>query len=116
MARSSGVASRLLDDPGDAAVLVADDPAVAGRVVHVGGEDGGAVAPGLVEGDQAGEGLGPQQRRVARDDQHGRGVVEVVVGEGGEADHHRVARAPLDPLLDEVDVQARRAVGLDLSW
>ena len=37
----------------------------------------------------------------------------IVVGEGGQADRHRVARAPLDPLLDEVDVQARRTVGLD---
>ena len=27
-------------------------------------------------------------------------------------DHHRVARAPLHPLLDEGDVQARRALGL----
>jgi hypothetical protein len=72
-----------------------------------------AVAPGLVEGDEAGEGLGPQQRCVAGDDEDGRGVVQVVVGERGHADHHRVARAPLDPLLHEGDVQARRAVGLD---
>ena len=47
----------LLDHPGDEAVLVADQPSVARRLAHVGGEDGGAVAPGLVEGDQAGEGL-----------------------------------------------------------
>ena len=113
MARSSGVASRLLHHPGDEAVLGADQPSVAGRLAHVRGEDGGAVAPGLVEGDEAGEGLGPQERRVARDDQHGRGVVQVVVGEGRHADHHGVARAPLDPLLHEGDVEAGRAVGLD---
>ena len=44
----------LLDHPGDQPVLVADQPAVAGGLGHVRGEDGGAVAAGLVEGDQRG--------------------------------------------------------------
>ena len=40
-------------------------------------------------------------------------VVDVVVGEGGEADDHGVAGAPLDVLLDEVDEQVGEALVLD---
>ena len=37
-------------------------------------------------------------------------VVDVVVGEDGQGDRHRVSGAPLDVLLDELDEQAGRAL------
>ena len=67
---------------------------------------------GLVEGDELFERLRPQERRVARDDEHGRVVVEVVAAERRHADHDGVAGAALHALLDEGDVQLGRAVGL----
>ena len=82
--------------------------------VEVGRQDGGGVVLGLVLGHERGEGVGPQQRRVAGEHHHGAVVVDVVVGEGGEADAHGVARAPLHALLDEVDVQVTEALLLHL--
>ena len=103
----------LLHDPGDA-VIVADphDPAVAGGVVEHRGEDR-AGRPGVpVLGHEAGHRLGPQERRVAGDHEDVAVVLRLVVlGQTGEADGHRVARAPLDGLLDELERQPRAVLG-----
>ena len=64
------------------------------------------------EGDELLERLRTEEGRVARDDEHGRGVVEVVAAERRHADHDGVTGAALYPLLDEGDVQLGRAVGL----
>ena len=56
-------------------------------------------------GHQVGDRLRSQQRRVAGEDEHVV-VVEVVLGEAGEAHGHGVARAPLLVLLDELEAQA----------
>ena len=65
-----------------------------------------AASAGAVLVDQRGDGGGPQQRRVAGEHEDVAVVgVELVVGEGGEADADGVAGAPLDVLLDEVEEQ-----------
>ena len=53
--------------------------------------------------------VGPQQRRVAGEDEDVAVVVVVVVGEAGEADADGVAGAPLDVLLDELERAGRGA-------
>jgi hypothetical protein len=78
----------------------------------VGGEDRATVTAGLVERDELLQGLGEEQRCVARDDEHRRRVVQVEIGEGREPDHHGIARAPLHPLLHEADVELGGALGL----
>ena len=60
----------LLDDAQHVAFAVADDAAVAGRVVEDGGEHGGAVAGGGVEFDQAVQRLAVEQRHVGGGDEH----------------------------------------------
>ena len=58
----------LLDDAIDAAVGVAHDAAVAGRVVEHGGEHGRGGVGGAVLGDELAEGRGVEQGDVAADD------------------------------------------------
>ena len=99
----------VFDDPLRLAVVLADDAAVAGRVVDDAREQRGRVAVGDVGLDEVGERLGPQQRRVAGEDDDGRVVVVVVVaGERGHPDRRGVAGAVLLDLLDEGDVRPRR--------
>ncbi len=84
-----------------------DHPAVARRVLHHGGEHG---RPGVLEPvrpHQRGQGLGAQQRRVARQHHHVLHLV-VVVGQPGQPDGQGVARAGLGQLLDELDLHGRR--------
>ena len=70
-----GRAVAFLDDPEEAAGRVAEDAAEAGGVGHDGGAEqaGGPVAALAVE--QVGQGLGPDQRLVADQDQRGPSVV-----------------------------------------
>src|SRR5688500_5359674 len=75
-----------------------------------GGEDGGGGAALVVRPAEVSQGLGPQQRRVARDDDDVTLLVEVI-GEDGEADGDGVTRPPLHPLLDEL----QRDLGLPLQ-
>ena len=104
IARSSSSASRSSTMRGDVAVLAPHHPAVAGWVGDLGAEHGAGGVPFAVEGDQVGDGLGSQQRRVAGQDDHVAVVlVQRVVGEAREPDAHRVARPPLDLLLHEAD-------------
>ena len=87
-------------------VLVADDPAVAGGVGHPGGEHRAGGVGRAVAGDEGGDGLGPQQRRVAGSTRMS--VSASSISSSGRAvrpDAHGVAGAPLDVLLDEVDDQ-----------
>ena len=56
----------LLDHPGDEAVLVPHQPSVPGRLGHVGGQDGGTVPAGLVEGDELLQRLRSEQRACRR--------------------------------------------------
>ncbi len=72
----------LLDDADDPAVLVADDPAVAGRVPQARGDDGDGRPAGLVGLGQRDERLAAQQRDVAVGDEDGPGEVR---GQGVEA-------------------------------
>ena len=62
-------------------------------------------------GHQLRDRAGPQERRVAGQDEHVHVVVEVVVVEGGEADGEGVARAALHVLLDELEAQAGAVLG-----
>ncbi len=56
--------------------------------------------------NQRGDGGGPQQRRVPRqDEQITVGQVELVVGESREADTHGIAGPSLHVLLDELEQQ-----------
>ncbi|MDZ7732037.1 MAG: hypothetical protein U5R31_02065 [Acidimicrobiia bacterium] len=101
------MASRLLDDPRDPVVAVADHPAVPGRVRKPGGENRARRVAVDVLGDQAGDRRGPQERSVAREHQDV-AVVDVttrLLGERREADADRVAGAALDVLLDELEEQ-----------
>ena len=112
---SSGDGVAVLDDPLRLAVVLADDAAVAGRIVDDAREQRGRVAVGDVGLDEIGERLGSQQRRVAGEHDDGRLVVVVVVaGEGGHPDRRGVARAVLFDLFDEGDVRPRRRELLDL--
>ena len=101
-----GVAA--LDDPIEATVVVAHDPAeVDGGLVERGGEDGRGRVVLAVVGGELGEHLRPDEGSVARhDDDVAVGVG--VVGEGGEGDAGGIAGPPLDPLLDELDRQLGR--------
>ena len=92
----------LLHDAVDAAAGVAHDAPVSGRVVELGGEDGGRGVGQAVLGGELGERLGPQQRGVAGEDEDVVFAVEVEAGPG-EADAGRVAGAALEALLDELD-------------
>ena len=105
MAQLGGVGVAVLDDAAHPAVLVAHDPAVAGGVVEPGGEQGAGRPGQAVLADERGDRLGPHQRRVAGQ-HHDVAVVGVeaqVVGQAGQAHRHRVAGAPLDALLDELE-------------
>ena len=62
--------------------------------------------------DELTDGVGQQQRGVAGQHDDRGVVVHVVVVERGDPDDHGVARAPLDPLLDEGDVQVGEALVL----
>ena len=105
----------MLDDPLGLTVVLADDAAVAGRVVDDAREQRRRVAVGDVGLDEFGQRLGSQERRVAGEDDDDRVVVVVVVaGEGGHPDRRGVARAVLFDLLDEGDVRPRRRELLDL--
>jgi hypothetical protein len=70
----SGPTVALLDDPLES-LLAADDPAQAGRIGHLGGQQGCRVAVPLVPLDQGGQGLRPDQRQVAVEDHDGTGGV-----------------------------------------
>ena len=99
-----------LHDAVDPALRVAHDPAEAPRPRReLGGEQRHRRVRLPVHGGQAGQQLGPDERRVARHDDHVALVVGVV-GEGGERHARGVAGAPLHVLLDEHD----RHVGGDL--
>lgn len=74
----------VLDDPGDVTVGVAQDPAVAGRVVDDGREDRHGVLAGGVLREQVGERLGVDQRGVAREDDDGTVDAERAGGAGLE--------------------------------
>ena len=89
---------------GGLAVGLADDAAVAGRVVHHAGEQRGGVAALDVDVDELAQRLGAQQRCVARQHDDRRLVVVVVAAEGRHADRRGVAGAVLLDLLDEGDV------------
>ena len=65
----------LLDDAQQGAGFVADDAAVPGRVVHLGGQDGDGVGVGFVDFDEARDRLGGQQRHIAVGDDDGSGEV-----------------------------------------
>ena len=97
------------------AVVLADDAAVAGRVVDDAREQRRRVAVGDVRLDEFVERLGSQQRRVAGEHDDDRVVVVVVVaGERGHPDRRGVAGAVLLDLLDEGDVGPGRRQLLDL--
>ena len=105
-----GVGVGALDDAVDPALRVAHDPAEAPRPRReLGGEQRHRGVGLPVHGGQAGQQLGPDERRVARHDDHVALVVGVV-GERGERHARGVAGAPLHVLLDEHD----RHVGGDL--
>ncbi len=87
----------------DPAVLAPHHPAVAGGVLHAGCQQGAGRFGLTMSAHQGGDGLGPQQRRVARQDEHVAVVIEIVVGESGEPDADRVAGSPLHALLDELE-------------
>ena len=101
MPRSRGGQVAVLGDAQKAALLVADDAAVALRVVHLGGEDGDAVAVEPVALHQLLERGRAQQRDVAVEDE------AVGVGRFGlqqrRRHHHRVAGAELRLLQGELD-------------
>ena len=71
-----------LDDALDAPLRVADDAAVAGRVLELHARDRRRGAGLLVRGDQRGDRLAGDERHVAVDDQHGRGRVDRAGGGG----------------------------------
>ena len=105
----------VLDDALGLAVVLADDPAVAGRVVDDARQQRRRVAVGDVRLDEFGERLGPQQRGVAGEHDDDRVVVVVVVaGEGGHPDRRGVTGAVLFDLFDEGDVGPGRRELLDL--
>ena len=109
---AAGIA--LLDDPQHAAVGRLDHPAVAGRVVHHTGQQRRRAAVGDVRGDELLHRLGLQQWRVAREDHHGRLVVEIVAGEHRHAAGGGIAGATLRGLLDEHHVGPPRSQLVDL--
>jgi hypothetical protein len=92
----------VVDDGLDAPVLPPDDAAVAGRVGNPGGQHGGRRSTLVVGPGQVGQRLGPQEGRVAGDDDEVVLLVHVV-REDSEPDGHGVARPPLDPLLHELE-------------
>jgi hypothetical protein len=88
----------LLDDRGDVPVRVAHHPPVPGGVRHPCGEQRTGRVGEAVLAREVGQGLGPQQRSVAGDDDD---VVLGVdgVGERGQRHAGGVARAPSGALL-----------------
>ena len=71
----------LLHDPGDRPRRAAQDPAVAGRVVEVAGQQRDGVGLGVMDGDEVGERLAGEQRGVAV--RHDDGALQArQVGEG----------------------------------
>ena len=114
MASSAGLASRCSTMPGDPAVAPAQDAPVAARVLDTRRQHGGGVAGALVGVHEGGDAGRLQQGVVAGEDHDGGGVVDVVVGEGGQADDDGVAGATLDRLLDEQDVEGVGALVLHL--
>ena len=90
----------VFDHTFDAAVTGSDDPAVAGRIVHHRGEQGGSSTRAAVVVDQRRDVLGSQQRGIAGQDQDV--TVVIVVGQPDQSDQRRVAGPALHPLLDEV--------------
>ncbi len=97
----------LLDYPGHAVVLVPDHATVTTRVIELGGQHGRRRLGPAVGSDQRRQRGRPQKRSVARQD-HNVTVVDVVVREGRQRHENGIARAPLHPLLNEVEVQAGR--------
>src|SRR5580693_4916316 len=85
-----------------AAIIFADDAAVAGGVVKVGAEQGEGGLLVEVEIEQAGDGLRRDLWGIA-----GENDDVVVGGECGLGDHESVARAALVGLQDEVDTGMR---------
>ena len=80
--------------------------AVAVGVVQEGGQEGGGGVALPVEANQGGQGLGPQKGGVAgQDDDIDVVIVELVVGQPGQAHGGGVPGPPLDPLLHELDGQ-----------
>ena len=104
----------MLDDARRLPVGLADDTAVAGRVVHDAGEQRCRVAALDVGLDELAQGVGAQQRRVAGEHHDGGLVVVVVAAEGGHADRGGIAGAVLLVLFDECDVRPRGGHLLDL--
>ena len=100
----------VLDDAGDALVLAhPHDAAVAGGVVEPGGEDRARGVGAAVLAHQRGDGVGPQQRRVAGEHEHVEVVVEVVVvGQAGEADRERRRRCRAARAARRTRAAARR--------
>ncbi len=104
----------LLDDASDVAVAIATDASVARGIGEARREQRGRGTALTVLSDERGDGLAPQQRRVAGEHQEVARLVEVVVDEARHADEHRVARAALHDLLDEPDAKGRRTELLHL--
>ncbi len=78
--------------------------AVAGRVVHHAGEQRGGIATLDVDVDEFTQGVGAQERCVARQHEDRRLVVVVVAAERRHADRRGVTGAVLSHLLGEGDV------------
>ena len=94
----------MFDDARGLAVGLADDAAVAGRVVHHAGEQRGGVAALDVDVDEFTQRVGAQERCVAGQHEDRRLVVVVVAAERRHADRRGVAGAVLLDLLGEGDV------------
>lgn len=92
------------------AFAVADDAAVAGRIVEDGGEHGRAVAAFLVEGEQLVKRVGVEQRHVGCGDQHG-AVQIVLLRELRHRALHGAAGSGDVVLVDDGDVLVVGACG-----
>ena len=105
----------LLDDARDPAVLVLDQPSVAGGILQAGDEQAGRGVAGPMRPHESGQSRRPEQRRVTREDDHV-SVLVLVVGEVRKARQaHRggVARTALHVLLDELERERARGPLLD---